>query len=205
MAFSCERCGLCCKSENNSQFLGVRLFDFEAERIRKLALEKKISARIVPSLTIADKKSRRELAIMYKFEHTECPFYSESGCRIYDERPLLCRAFPIITSGRYSDGEIARSGMCQGIKNRGEFPNDVKEVIKEFGESYLYCVLFEETLHKIRKNVDEFIKKKEIIPEQEKGIYAAEGISKKFDLIDENNFFHELKTLENTRKMLETE
>ena len=95
--FCCQRCGACCRKESvsgESRFF-AHLFDFEASRLRKIAATLGIALRLKPFLVLQDAFSERGIVVFYEFDHGDCPFY-DNGCRIYDSRPLVCRAFPVL-------------------------------------------------------------------------------------------------------------
>ena len=156
--FKCQSCGLCCKGEANETFFGIRLFDFEAKRIKDKAKELAVKASIVPSLIIGDNNSKKELVALYKFNHKDCPFLANNKCLVYEIRPLMCRAFPIITSGR-KDGYVVRSEMCPEVKRlKNEKAGSVKDVVKVFGDCYLSCFLLENLMQMKGLDVKDTIK-----------------------------------------------
>ncbi|MCD6324320.1 MAG: YkgJ family cysteine cluster protein [Desulfurococcales archaeon] len=62
-----------------------------------------------------------------------CPFYDvrSRGCRIYEERPLACRMFPLLLNPK--TGEVSVSRACDWVvANFGEIMSgDPKEVFPE--------------------------------------------------------------------------
>ena len=80
-------------------------------RIKNLKIDLK------PSLKIPDEKIKKNIVVYYQFNHKDCPFYKNKSCLIYNERPILCRAFPVITTGLISKkGIIIKSGKCSAEK-----------------------------------------------------------------------------------------
>lgn len=183
MKFSCLRCGTCCKGEQDTEIFGIRLFDFEAKNISEKAKEKNLTLRLKPSFAIADKKTHKEYGVFYQFETKDCPFFSESGCKIYDDRPIMCRAFPIITSG--ANGTIVRSSACKGnqimLSNKKD-AETVQDVIDDYGSCYQFCALLEALLLKVKKEIKALADKKIIIAEKVKGNHSVAYISDYFNI-----------------------
>jgi Fe-S-cluster containining protein len=94
VAFKCTRCGTCCKAlimrtELATMGLYLQVDEthlFPARFIKPMyGVGIKGKARPRPAKTIA-----------YQFTAQLCPHYEEGkGCKIYGERPSICRSFPI--------------------------------------------------------------------------------------------------------------
>jgi len=91
--FQCTRCGKCCKEHRNpmlGQIHGLMLLPTEIHLFPKDLI--KPMFRYHPN-------SRPELAEvvwMYQLDSDGCPHYDEENrsCKIYEKRPMICRAFP---------------------------------------------------------------------------------------------------------------
>jgi hypothetical protein len=98
MKTSCLRCGNCCTR------FGVCVTFFDILRIQKAT--GKNPEEFLELIADYPEREREEPAIMIdgrpcllvlKMEKGNlCGFYSASGCRIYENRPLLCRAYPFV-------------------------------------------------------------------------------------------------------------
>jgi Fe-S-cluster containining protein len=108
IGFRCERCGDCCRGEENS----VALFPFEIRLIMAAAGGESW-------LEVAEPPLEGEWDIEGNFHTLEwrlaktgrdCKYYSEEGCRIYEARPLLCKTYPFYLE----DGHL-RWSECRGL------------------------------------------------------------------------------------------
>lgn len=110
-------------------------------------------------------------------EHKRCPFVSENGCRVYEDRPWACRMYPLgLASPRESDGSddsgefyfLMRDPDCQGWDAGRQYTVaewlDEQEVIlyNRMGESFQKI-----TLH------DFFQKGNSLSPEQIEMFYLV--------------------------------
>ena len=119
MDFRCiEECAQCCIEREyypNKKYgkIGVLLLPEEKRRIERLAEEKKLKITILPRIGISESEEEMPKILAHQLMGVEsngnrCPFLDiESGaksthggfpCMIYDERPLACRAYPVIES-----------------------------------------------------------------------------------------------------------
>ena len=112
LRFSCRRCSTCCRYESGYVFLSE-------EDIRLLAQElqmdyagfTKTYCRWVP------KERGRECLSLKEKSNFDCVFW-DSGCTVYQARPVQCRTFPFWQTVVESFGawEMAASG-CPGINS----------------------------------------------------------------------------------------
>lgn len=100
--FTCQRCGLCCSTgPQTPEASGIALWPDEHKRIARL-------------LHVTVKRLRR---ICYRddgYYHLQypCPFYdvSQRACRIYRQRPFICRQYPI--EGANELNQICMASLC---------------------------------------------------------------------------------------------
>jgi Fe-S-cluster containining protein len=99
-AFECQKCGHCCKSFKDEErgLKGLPLFEWEKEELEKVAKEKGIELNIEVTDIIYDKKSNSYICLNFSLIQEPCPFLKETQCSIYNKRPLICRAFPLVKS-----------------------------------------------------------------------------------------------------------
>lgn len=121
--FSCHRCGSCCTGllERGGErgFAepapgvyrlpsqgGLRLFAWEARRFDEGDLE--------PSLVVADAREDRRVAVSYELRADTCPNFDaeETRCTIYEDRPIVCRAFPLLLEADGGELGVAASSVC---------------------------------------------------------------------------------------------
>ncbi len=120
MEFRCvQDCSQCCVEREyypNTKFgkIGVLILPQEKERIESLAKQNQISVSILPRIGISKENNVDSIEILaYQMMGIEengntCPFLdTESGkksphggfpCKIYDERPLACKTYPLVES-----------------------------------------------------------------------------------------------------------
>ena len=75
-------------------------------------------------------------------ENYDCIFLSDTGCKVYDARPLQCRTYPfwkgIADSPESWKGEMK---SCPGIgKGRCYSTKEVKEIMESNGKSEPYVI-----------------------------------------------------------------
>jgi len=83
----------------------------------------------IDQYTIVIQKERRliPMVVIKMDEETKrCPFVSEKGCSIYEDRPWPCRMFPLEMNDDGTFGIIADKSLCQG------FEEDSRLVISEW-------------------------------------------------------------------------
>lgn len=99
-AFQCLRCGACCRN------LVVKEASFETGL---LLLPPEVD--LFPPQLVRPYFRCGERVVAYQFVGRDCPHLGETGCSVYDRRPLACRAFPVETWGPL---RIVRSG-CRAV------------------------------------------------------------------------------------------
>jgi Fe-S-cluster containining protein len=113
--FECKKCGYCCKTlleYEGGVLMGLALL---TEEEKKLFDEKDIS----PAFGFGNEISPTQIA-SYQLNLAKCPHIAENNrCKIYDKKPLACRAYPITSNigrnvadlkcpqvGKYSESEL---------------------------------------------------------------------------------------------------
>lgn len=125
--FTCHRCGHCCthlagrRDAAGTSFAalpppglyrlgappGLRLFAWEARRFPEAELE--------PLLAVADGRRDALLPAAYVYPVDRCTHYDdEAGCTVYEDRPLVCQAYPLLAAGGDGGLEVGVSGACPG-------------------------------------------------------------------------------------------
>jgi hypothetical protein len=131
MKFSCvQGCSDCCIYREHYPSveygkIGVLLLPEEKEAVEKLAEKLKIVVKIVPRLAVGKEFPEKVIAYQMMGRNPDgdlCPFldvesddrspHGSFNCRIYSDRPLACRAYPVIDSGRVA----TLDGHCQFCK-----------------------------------------------------------------------------------------
>ncbi|MDR0312473.1 MAG: YkgJ family cysteine cluster protein [Treponema sp.] len=110
LSFSCTRCSDCCRHESGYVFLSEN----DVSRLAcecQLAIDQfiKTYCRWIPSLTNIERLSLKEKADL------DCIFW-DSGCKVYNSRPLQCRVFPFWPDIMRSREFWERTGAtCPGV------------------------------------------------------------------------------------------
>lgn len=104
--------------------IGVLLLPDEKAVMERLAQKMKIKVRIVPRLAVGKEFPEKVIAYQMMGKNQDgdlCPFLNVASnesphggldCRIYSERPLACRAYPVIDT----DKVATLDGHCQFCK-----------------------------------------------------------------------------------------
>jgi Fe-S-cluster containining protein len=130
--FNCQRCGACCRGETLSAESGVVLNPTEVQKLAyALAVPR---SRFKQDYTYV-KNDRRLLRY-------PCPFNTEGShsCRIYGQRPVVCRTFPLHSPLAGPDGIylLVVASLCpEGRRVAAEFlkmRRDMANSLKELGQ-----------------------------------------------------------------------
>ncbi len=136
MDFNCiQDCSQCCIEREyypSKKFgkVGVLILPEEKNGIEELARKNKIEISIIPRIGVSQEKSNQpEKILAFQMMGKEkngntCPFLdTESGkksphggfpCKIYEDRPLACKAYPVIGSD-----PIQMDSKCKFCKEHG--------------------------------------------------------------------------------------
>ena len=111
--FSCTRCSVCCRHESGFVFLTKNDADDLATELKMTytGFVKKY-CRWVPSANNTER-----LSLMEKPNY-DCIFW-DAGCKVYNSRPLQCRAFPFWPSLMKREAWIRAGRDCPGM-NQGK-------------------------------------------------------------------------------------
>ena len=124
--FSCTRCSSCCRFESGYVYLTKNdLRDLAAKCKMTYTQFVKKNCRWIPSANDTELLSLRE-----KPDY-DCIFW-DSGCSVYDSRPLQCRTFPFWPGVLKSRESWVRAGHdCPGI-NSGKIHSsaEISELLK---------------------------------------------------------------------------
>jgi len=147
--FVCSCCGKCCKKFGKK---GLPLFDFEVERIQKLAKERNIFLDIRSIEGFMDNKTGKENIALYGMFNEPCPFLRNNKCSIHEYRFLICRQFPLFSTECFKFGKGLPEFMdccnfdCEGelrkfIGDGNKNPQEIENYLKEtYGECFDSCL-----------------------------------------------------------------
>lgn len=136
MEFKCiEECSQCCIEREyypSKEFgkIGVLILPEEKEKIEKISVINKVDIKILPRIGISEEENSSPTKILaYQLMGVEkngntCPFLDTTNgnksphggfpCKIYEDRPLACRAYPLIESE-----PITLDQKCKFCKEHG--------------------------------------------------------------------------------------
>ncbi|AJW71339.1 hypothetical protein NADRNF5_1659 [Nitrosopumilus adriaticus] len=140
--FKCiEECSQCCIEREyypSKEFgkIGVLILPEEKEKIENISKLNKTQVKILPRIGVsAEKNSSPTKILAYQMMGIEkngntCPFLDTSSgnksphggfpCKIYEDRPLACRAYPLIESK-----PITLDEKCKFCKEHGNADNNL--------------------------------------------------------------------------------
>lgn len=75
---------------------GLSLSNAEAEALRRIATERGLRAAMHPRTYLLETRRRLAVVLDWHFPHASCPLYQDYKCTVYHDRPLVCRAFPVM-------------------------------------------------------------------------------------------------------------
>ncbi len=184
MKFNCIKCGECCsnirgridgdeKEFIESNFFGkmpivqlvpvdkmsLSLWGWEADKLVERAKELGIDAEIKPFRVVFDLKENKSIVISYFLDHDNCPFLKDNECLCYEDRPLVCKQFPIQTVSLEDKPVLAK---CPALKDVGVMRRE--EMKDYFGESYDAAVKNDSVIEWHNMKVMELIKEGKVKP-----------------------------------------
>lgn len=83
---------------------GLALSPAEADALRARASERGIALKLHPRTYLLETRRRMAVVLDWHMPASSCPFLVDLRCTAYEVRPLVCRAFPVITLGRGASG-----------------------------------------------------------------------------------------------------
>ena len=139
--FKCvEGCSDCCINREyypSKEFgkIGVLILPDEKEKIENLAKEKRIKISILPRIGVSNNQNEKPTELAYQMMGVEnngntCPFLDIEGgkksphggypCKIYDDRPLACKTYPLIQIN-----PVQLDQKCKFCKEGGNADNNL--------------------------------------------------------------------------------
>lgn len=75
---------------------GLSLSNEEAARLRERAAARGMRVRMHPRTYLIESRRRVAVVLDWHLPYASCPFLDGSICTVYDARPLVCRAYPVM-------------------------------------------------------------------------------------------------------------
>jgi Fe-S-cluster containining protein len=184
--FKCSMCSFCCsnlgrksnekpseekKEESQLNLIppfqlypkkdGLHLYEFEYKKLKKLAEDKGIKVKFSPFMILFDLNTDKCLVLDWFIDEKICPFLKDNKCIIYDERPLLCRRYPLIIQSAENSKLDINFGYCPSNLKEKNSVGKIKKYYKEILDSAIQDY---NTQKKDKIIILEAIKKKIIRP-----------------------------------------
>jgi len=167
MKFKCKECGECCKVFGDVS-RHLPLFEWEVERYKKIAVNKKLNFK--PVQYLLDEKTGIVFVYLYGMTNEPCPFLENNKCSIYSKRALICGQFPLLWTAKFhTKNEFGAScfSECPNFDCKKEFDSKFSgkdsiskiEIDKYLEEIYGNCFEFALQSNAIGREVLEIIKK----------------------------------------------
>lgn len=147
--FGCHRCGTCCtnlreawdREPGTASTLpddrihrlprpgGLRVFAWEAPRFP--------TEHLSPLLVVPDDRRERLIALAYELDADACPNYDASeGCTIYEDRPLVCQAYPLLVVENEQGPQLTVSADCPARVQAPEPSHPDEDPVKALARAY---------------------------------------------------------------------
>jgi Fe-S-cluster containining protein len=109
--YRCEGCGECCRQLFGKKF-GAAIANWEKVRLELLAGRLGVSVNFYPL-----SKNLMGQITTWQFSDNKCPFLNKfNRCMVYYERPLLCRAFPLMPFGVGDCNALGKQSRVFAVK-----------------------------------------------------------------------------------------
>ncbi|KAF6242219.1 zinc/iron-chelating domain-containing protein [Nitrosopumilus sp. b1] len=144
--FECiEECSQCCVEREyypSVEFgkIGVLILPEEKKKIEELARKENLEINILPRIGVSDSEDEEPEVLAYQLMGIEengntCPFLDTASdarsphggftCKIYDQRPLACRAYPVIESQ-----PLELDSKCKFCKECGQADSNLESELE---------------------------------------------------------------------------
>ncbi|MHB8585711.1 MAG: YkgJ family cysteine cluster protein [Thermoplasmatota archaeon] len=123
LRFNCTQCARCCRNllESKAKGLppealeaaghgiyhlprsgGLMAWAWEARAMRQAAMRRGVVLDFRPStgIVVSRDAAKEFVTLVYELQQNECPLLASSNlCGAYEERPVVCRAYPLLLTG----------------------------------------------------------------------------------------------------------
>lgn len=80
--------------------LGLSLSNAEAAALQAAASARRMKLDLHPRTWLLETRRRAAVVLDWHMPDKVCPFYADFRCGVYDARPLVCRAYPVLQIGK---------------------------------------------------------------------------------------------------------
>jgi Fe-S-cluster containining protein len=123
LGFKCELCARCCTKEFNDH---VFLLDSDLDVIRKIDSDAIVPA---PYPELCDQKGRFYVsgyALKTKLDGS-CIFLENKRCKIYENRPSICRVYPYMLHREADDSGKVERRQISGLNEHGSYYSEIED------------------------------------------------------------------------------
>ena len=122
LGFRCELCARCCTKEFNDH---VFLLDSDLEVVRKIAPDAISPA---PHPEFCDQKGRFYVSgyALKTKDDGSCIFLENKLCKIYENRPLICRVYPYMLHKEADESGKVDWRQISGLNEHGSYHSEVE-------------------------------------------------------------------------------
>lgn len=125
VGFACDGCGKCCTRTFNGH---VYLLGADAERMSAISPD---AVEASPYFGFCDQEGRFYVSgYCLKTKNDEagsCIFLENNRCRIYENRPLICRVYPYMIHRETDDSGVYEWREISGLNEHGEYGAEINE------------------------------------------------------------------------------
>lgn len=126
----------------------IGIYEWELPNLKRLADNLSIELKSRPVLVLYDSKSSLCFTNLWNLDYIDCPFSEENACKINNEKPLICQAYPLLIENlfSFSDRKEIGAGDCENAVllpfevNKGKSVS-AKELFPFLLETYGNCFL----------------------------------------------------------------
>ncbi|MCD1294205.1 Fe-S oxidoreductase [Methanocella sp. CWC-04] len=125
VGFECDLCGKCCTREFNDHAF---LLDADVDRIKMIDPDALVPA---PYYEYCDQHGRFYVsgyALRFKADGS-CYFLENGRCRIYDERPAICRIYPYMLHREEGEDGKVDWRQISGLNEHGFYNADIEDEV----------------------------------------------------------------------------
>jgi len=147
----------CLASQDMFTFI---IFEQEIEPLQRAARDNGIELKIKPYTAFYDDYANTWVVLNWFLDHDDCPFLTDSGCSVYNIRPLACRAFPIQPKFFMEEGSKNNISVSDvfGTKcpliSRDFIGRGVRDLLSDFGECVVAAKTFASRCRYQREMID---------------------------------------------------
>lgn len=80
--------------------VGLSLSNAEAAGLRAEAERRRMPLKLHPRTYLLESRRRLAVVLDWHMPYASCPFYADFQCTVYAQRPLVCRAYPVLGLGK---------------------------------------------------------------------------------------------------------